>query len=152
MGLFNRTGVPLEYNSPEFDAKGDYIITQNDTLHLRYVRTSFSTPYDFFNFPNNLPGFDSEQSGVWQNAGITYTHIFSPTLLERSPCLVRPHGPLVSAEAGQRACRQHGDHLHCGDARVGRESAIPQGRFHDTYQVQDTVSWTSGQTLPQDWF
>ena len=32
-------------------------------------------------FANNLPGFDSEQSGVWQNAGIAYTHIFSPTLL-----------------------------------------------------------------------
>ncbi len=51
MGLFNRTGVPKDYNSPEFDAKGDYNITRNDTLNLRYIHNSFRRPIRFLQLP-----------------------------------------------------------------------------------------------------
>ncbi len=144
MGLVNRIGVPLDYDSPEFDAKGDYLITPNDTLNLRYIRTSFNTPYDFFNFPNNLPGFDSEQSGVWQNAGVTYTRIFTPALLNEARVsygrmglsfLPRPDNvPAASMETISIAEMQG----------WGANIEIPQGRLHNTFQVQDTVSWTKG--------
>jgi hypothetical protein len=144
MGLVNRTGVPLKYDEPEFDAKGDYIITNNDTLNLRYIRTSFATPYDFFNFPNNLPGFDSDKSGAWQNAGVTYTHIFSPSVLNevrvsygRMGLSFLPRADNVPAASGPTISI-------AGIQGWGASQAVPQGRFHDTYQVQDTVSWTRG--------
>jgi Carboxypeptidase regulatory-like domain len=145
VGLFNRTGVPLDSNSPELDAKGDYIITGNDTLNLRYIRTSFSTPYDFFHFPHNLPGFDSGQSGVWQNAGVTYTHIFSPSLINevrvsygRMGLSFLPRADNVPAASGPTI------NLSNEIQGWGASQVVPQGRFHDTYQVQDTVSWTKG--------
>jgi hypothetical protein len=144
VGLFNRTGVPLEYDSPEFDAKGDYIVTRNDTLNLRYVRTSFNTPYDFFNFPNNLPGFDSEQSGVWQNAGITYTHIFSPALLNEVRVSYGRMGFSLLPRADNVAAASGPTTSIAGIQGWGASQSVPQGRFHDTYQVQDTVSWTTG--------
>ncbi len=144
VGLFNRTGVPLEYNSPEFDAKGDYLVTRNDTLDLRYVRTSFSTPYDFFNFPNNLPGFDSDQSGVWQNAGIAYTHIFTPTLLNEFRVSYGRMGLSFLPRADNVPAASLATISVAGIQGWGANQSIPQGRLHDTYQVQDTVSWTTG--------
>ena len=144
MGLFNRTGVPKDYNSPEFDAKGDYNITRNDMLDLRYIRNSFSAPYDFFNFPNNLPGFDSEQNGVWHNAGITYTHIFSPTLLNEVRISYGRMGLSLLPRADNVAAAMMPTISIAGVQGWGASQEVPQGRFHDTYQVQDTVSWTKG--------
>lgn len=144
MGLFNRTGVPKDYNSPEFDAKGDYNITRNDTLNLRYIRNSFSAPYDFFNYPNNLPGFDSEQNGVWQNAGITYTHIFSPTLLNEVRISYGRMGLSFLPRADNVAAARMPTISIAGIQGWGASQSVPQGRFHDTYQLQDTVSWTRG--------
>jgi carboxypeptidase family protein len=144
VGLFNRTGVPLDYDSPEFDAKGDYIITRNDTLNLRYIRTSFSTPYDFFNFPNNLPGFDSDQSGVSQNAGITYTHIFNPAVLNEVRISYGRIGFSFLPRADNVPAASMATISVAGIQGWGANSEVPQGRLHDTYQVQDTVSWTMG--------
>ncbi len=144
VGLFNRTGVPLDYNSPEFDATGDYNISRNDMLHLRYIRTSFNTPYDFFHFPNNLPGFDTEQDGAWQNAGITYSHIFSPALLNEVRIsygrmglsfLPRPDNVPASTTATISIAGLQG---------WGANQSVPQGRFHDTYQLQESLSWSKG--------
>jgi hypothetical protein len=144
MGLFNRTGVPLKYNQPEFDAKGDYLITKNDTLNLRYIYTSFGTPYDFFDFPNNLPGFDSEKNGAWQNAGITYTRVISPTLLNevrisygRMGLFFLPRADNVPAASGPTISI-------AGMQGWGANQLVPQSRFHNTFQLQETVSWTRG--------
>ena len=144
LGLFNRTGVPVQYNSPEFDAKGDYLIGRNDVLTLRYIRTSFNTPFDFFHFANNLPGFDSDQNGVWQNAGITYTHIFTPNLLNE----VRVSYGRMGLSFLPRPDNVPADRMPTividGIQGWGASQLIPQGRFHDTYQVQDAVSWSKG--------
>ncbi len=144
MGLFTRTGVPLDYNSPEFDAKGDYNITRNDSLNLRYIRNSFSAPYDFFNYPNNLPGFDSEQNGVWQNAGITYTHIFGPTLLNEARISYGRMGLYFLPRPDNVAAASMPTIAIADMQGWGASPSIPQGAIHDTYQVQDTVSWTKG--------
>jgi hypothetical protein len=70
-----------DYNSPEADIKGDYIMSPKDTLNLRFIRTNFIAPYDVFNFPGQLPGFDTDQDGTAYNTGIVETHIFSPTVV-----------------------------------------------------------------------
>jgi Carboxypeptidase regulatory-like domain len=144
MGVVNRTGVPLKYDEPEFEAKGDYLIGRNDTLNLRYVHNSFNAPYDFFNFRNNLPGFDSEQSGVWQNAGITYTHIFSPALLNEVRVSYGRMGLSFLPREDNVAAAMMPTISIAGMQGWGANQLIPQGRFHDTYQLQETVSWTKG--------
>ena len=150
VGLFNRIGVPLDYDSPEFDAKGDYIITRNDTLNLRYIRTSFNTPYDFFNFPNNLPGFDSEPEwSLAERRRYLHPHLQSDSA-QRSPRFLWPHGTLVSAARGQRSGGQHGDDLHCRDAGVGRESSGPAGPLPRHLPGAGHGELDQGQALPQD--
>ncbi len=144
VGLFNRIGVPLQYNSPEFDATGDYYITTSDRLRLRYIRTSFSTPYDFFNFPNNLPGFDSEQSGAWQNVGFTYTHIFGPTLLNEVRISYGRMGLSFLPRADSVPSASTAAISVSGLQGWGASQSVPQGRFHNTYQVQEALSWSRG--------
>ncbi len=65
-------------NSYELIAKGDINISPSDKLQLRFIQAPSSTPYDTGNFPDQLPGFDTMQSGNSRNAGLTETHIFSP--------------------------------------------------------------------------
>ncbi len=143
-----RTGLGTQSDAPEFDVKGDYLVTKNDTINVRYIRNHYSTPYDFGNFPNQLPGFDTYQEGVSHNAGITYTRIFTPSIvnelrasygrigfsfLPRVDTVNRPDGlgvaPTVSVS---------------GLFSFGAPSGVPQGRFHNTYQLQDSLSWQKG--------
>lgn len=142
VGLVQRLGVPLDTKAPEFDAKGDWNITKNDTLNLRLIRSTYSAPYDFFNNAGQLPGFDSNQSGVSYNAGITWTHVFSPKLLNEARVsygrigfwfLLRPDD--VPAAHGL-------EYSVSGLQGWGGSTSFPQGRFHNTYQLQDSVSWT----------
>jgi len=144
VGLFSRTGVALDTKGSEFDAKGDYNISKNDTLNLRLIRSPYTAPYDFFNNNAQLPGFDTNQSGTSYNAGITYTHVFSPTLLNELRIsygrigfwfLLRPDDVPAARELGYSITSMQG---------WGGSPSFPQGRFHNTYQLQDTVSWTKG--------
>ncbi len=133
-------------DSPEFDAKGDYIIGKNDTLNLRYIRTKFSAPYDVWNNPAQLPGFDTTQYGPSHNAGITYTHIFSPSLVNE---LRLSYGRIgftfdfaPSTYANPLALAPT---ISITDLTgYGAPSGDPQARFHNTYQYQDSLSWTKG--------
>lgn len=145
-----RTGIGANSDAPEFDVKGDYLITKNDTLNLRLIKTRYSTPYDLGNFPGQLPGFDTNQDGTAYNAGITYTKIFTPSLINelrlsygrigftfalRPDTISNPlaMGPTVSISG------INGYGIYAG--------TVPQGRFHNTYQFQDAMSWSKGNHL-----
>lgn len=145
VGLVRRN-IGASTNSPEIDLKGDYIIGPKDTLSLHMIRNSFVAPIDVFNSPAQLPGFDSDQSGISYNSGIVETHVFSPKIVNDfrvsygrigftfglpGATLANPlyTAPLVSIT------NLNG---------YGIPGGIPQGRFHDTYQAQDSVSWTLG--------
>ena len=146
----NRTGIAANSDAPEYDLKGDYLITKNDTLNLRYIHNKYSTPYDLGNFPDRLPGFDTNQDGAAHNAGLTYTKVFTPTIVNelrasygrigftfalRPDTLSNPlaMGPTVSISGIT------GWGIYPG--------TVPQGRFHNTYQLQDALSWSKGNHL-----
>lgn len=136
-------------NSPEMDLTSDYIISQKDSLRLHLIRASYLAPYDTFSFPGQLPGFDSDQNGVAYNAGIEETHIFSANLVNELRLSYGRIGftfglpgstlsnPLYDAPAVSIS----------NLTGYGIPDSVPQGRFHDTYQLQDTVSWTRGKHL-----
>jgi len=146
MGYAQRN-LGFDTDSPELDLKGDYIFSEKDTLNLRYIRTRYTAPYDVANAPGQLPGFDSDQDGTSHNAGIVEVHQFSPKVVNEFRLSYGRIGfsfglpgtttsnPLYDKPAVSIT----------GIQGYGIEAGtVPQGRFHDTYQVQDTVSWTHG--------
>jgi hypothetical protein len=146
VGKVQRSGIPNDTNSPEFDAKGDYILSTKDTLGFRYIKTNYTAPYDFGNFPSQLPGFDTEQSGAAHNAGITYQHVFSPALLNEARLSYGRIGFTFDFRPDTYANPLAlGPTISISELTgFGAPSGLPQGRFHDTYQLQDALSWTKG--------
>ena len=132
--------------SPELDLKGDYLINKDDTLSLRYIRTSYLSPYDTTNFPGQLPGFDTDVNATAHNAGIVETHIFSPNLLNE----FRLSYGRIGFEFGLPSSTTSNPLFGAPGVTIssltgwGIPTGVPQGRFHNTYQVQDSISWTRG--------
>ena len=139
--------VASNTNASELDLKGDWLINPSkDKLQVRFIRSYSIVPYDTGNFPSQLPFFDTNQGGPAENAGIVYTHIFSPTLLNEVRLSygrisyvfdLRPDtysnplaiGPTISITGVQG---------------YGIPTNVPQGRSHNTYQLQDALSWSHG--------
>src|SRR6266481_1458829 len=142
IGTFQRIGGQPA-NDSQLVIKGDYLPSSKDTLALRYT-------YDTQNISplslNNLPGFDTQESGPSHNAGITETHLFSPRVVnelrlsfsrisfaftDQPQTLANPLaiGPSIGIS---------------GLTGFGAPGGIPQGRTHDVYQYQDSVSLNTG--------
>jgi hypothetical protein len=134
-------------NYRELEATSDVIVGQNDKLRFRFIQAPNTVPYDVTNFPDQLPGFDTEQAGTAYNAGIIYTHIFTPNILnEFRPAWsrigfafdLRPDtysNPLALTPALSIS----------GITGYGIPAGtVPQGRFQNTYQLEDALSWTKG--------
>lgn len=145
-GVQRSIGAPS--NSRELEATSDVVVSSADKLRFRFVQSPNSVPYDIFNAPNQLPGFDSDQVGVVYDAGITETHVFNPNLLNELRLSwsrigfsfdLRPEtyaNPLALAPAVSIT----------GITGYGIPGGIPQGRFQNTYQLQDAVSYTKGRS------
>jgi outer membrane receptor protein involved in Fe transport len=150
-GVVNFAGVQRSLgnlsNSRELEATSDVLLNDRDKLRFRFIQSPNSVPYDTVNFPSQLPGFDTDQQGVVYNAGITETHIFSPNILNELRLSwdrigfnfdLRPEtyaNPLALSPAiGISGITGYG--IPAG--------SVPQGRFQDTYQLQDAVSITKG--------
>lgn len=145
VGPFTRTvGEPSD--GGQYVVKGDWTPTDKDTVTLRYIFDRNRLTPDFFNLPNQLPGFDTQQGGSGHNGGLTYTRIFTPQVLnefrasygrigfsfsQTPQTLANPLASLPSKGIG-------------GISGFGAPGGIPQSRFHNTFQYQDTVSWTKG--------
>lgn len=145
MGTVKRN-LGADDDAPEIDLKGDYLINPKDTLTLRFIRTRFIAPYDVFNFTSQLPGFDSDQDGTSYNTGLVETHVFSPTLVNEARLSYGRIGFAFGLPASTLANPLY-DQPAVGVSNMtgyGIPGNIPQGRFHNTYQLQDTISWTRG--------
>jgi len=130
----------------QYVAKGDWLPTQNDTITLRYVLDRNTLAPDFFNFSNLLPCCDTQQGGSAHNAGISYTHTFSPHVLNEFRVsygrIGFTFGPTPATAANLVA---NGPTISIsGLSGFGIPSNMPQGRFHNTFQYQDSVSWIKG--------
>jgi hypothetical protein len=148
MGTVQRS-LGANSDSPELDLKGDWIINPKDTMNLRFIRTSFTAPYDTFNFGGQLPGFDSDQDGTSYNAGIVESHVFNPNVVNEFRASYGrigfsfgiPSSTLANPLWNMPTVSFSGIDLNGYGLPA---SVIPQGRFHNTYQLQDTISWTHG--------
>jgi hypothetical protein len=140
-------------NSRELEATSDLIVSQKDKVRFRFIQNPTSVPFDVGNFPSQLPGFDTDQSGTSYNAGIIHTHIFSPNVLnELRPAWSRigfafalppttVSNPLAAQPNVSLAGTAVGTAVAVG---YGVPTSVPQGRFQDTYQLEDAITWMKG--------
>ncbi len=141
-----RQGVGEPSNDTQYVAKGDWMATSKDTITLRYIYDKGDLSPDFFNFPNLLPCCDTQQGGTNHNAGITHVHVFTPNVINEFRVsygrIGFTFGPTAATAANPVA---NGPTITMsGLTGFGIPSNIPQGRFHNTFQYQDSVSWIKG--------
>ena len=149
-GSVNFAGVQRSLGSQtdsyELVAKVDVNLREADKLQLRYIHAPQTTPYDTSNFPRQLPGFDTQQSGTVDNAGITETHIFSTNLLNELRLSWSRIGFTfdLRPETYANPLAQTPVISITNITGYGIPTSVPQGRFQNTYQLQDAVTWSLG--------
>jgi outer membrane receptor protein involved in Fe transport len=135
----------------------DYTPWEKDSLSFRYLHDRTSLTPDFFNNPNALAGFDTEQGGPTELAEGQWTHILSPTLLNEfrvsearlaftfAPTTQTAANPLndlptltFSSLSGTTTAGT------ASGPSLGPNQNFPQGREEDLYQFQDTIGYTKG--------
>jgi len=149
-GTVNFAGVQQtvgdDQNLRELEATTDYIVSDKDKLRFRFIQNPNTVPLDLVNFPNQLPGFFTDQHGVAYNAGIVHTHIFSPTILnELRPAWTRIgfSFDLQPQTYANPLALSPGISI-TGITGYGIPTNVPQGRFQNTYQLEDSLTWTKG--------
>lgn len=142
-GVQRVVGTPT--NSNEFISKVDYQIADKDKLQLRFVRAPFNSPYDTGNFPSQLPLFDTQQVGIAYNAGLVENHIFTPNILNELRASYGRIGFTFDLRPDTYSNPLLGPTVTItGVQGFGIPTNTPQGRFHNTYQLQDALTITHG--------
>src|SRR5215469_7885737 len=150
---FQRAATPLSQPDTQWMYRVDFIPRASDTINFRYLHDrNSSAPYFGLN-PTTLPGFDSQAYGPSELGGGTWTHIFTPNLVNEfrvsevrinfqfgptSQTLANPAAKLPTIIFG-------GTNIPTTtNSGLGVSQNMPQGRGEDLYQFQDTVGWTHG--------
>ncbi|GAC1426468.1 MAG: hypothetical protein NVSMB62_24020 [Acidobacteriaceae bacterium] len=145
-GYYTRPAPAVVNQSTQWAYKVDFIPRQEDTFAIRYLHNRNILSPDFFNFPGSLLNFDTNQGGPSEQFGTTYTHLFSPNLLNE----FRASETRIDFRFGVTPTATAYSAFNLPSLTIenfpalGVPSNIPQGRGHDTYQFQDTVAWTRG--------
>jgi len=137
--------------SREWTVRGDYLPTQNDTIYARYTDTQNSFSPDLFANSTALPSADTQQGGPSRNFGVTWTHTFSPKVLNE----LRFSGQLIDFSFSPLASTLANPLAHLPGLALSSslgntvwggfsQATFPQGRGHKTFQFQDAVSITHG--------
>jgi outer membrane receptor protein involved in Fe transport len=133
-------------NSNEFVTKVDWQAFSKDKFQFRFVRSPFLAPTDTGNFPAQLPLFDTNQQGISYNAGLVENHIFNSHVLNE---LRASYGRIgftfgLRPDTLSNPLATGPTYTINGVQGWGIPTNTPQGRFHNTYQLQDALSVTSG--------
>ncbi|HEU5233671.1 MAG TPA: carboxypeptidase regulatory-like domain-containing protein [Terriglobales bacterium] len=130
----------------------DFVPRAADTISARYIHDRNSLSPDFFNFPQSLPGLDTEQGGPSENFGITWTHTLSASAVNEfrasegrfdfqfAPTAQTLKNPLFNLPTVNSISGLNANLFPL----LGVNSALPQGRGHTTYQFQDAYTLVKG--------
>lgn len=134
-------GYPNKNRDRLFSIKIDHRISDNDLLSGRY---SYDEPIFSAGGQVDFPGFDTSDNNRYQNAVLSETHIFSPSLTNefRLPYNritldfpVNTANPLGTTLA---------NYSIAGVTGFGVATNLPQGRIANNYGLQDTFTYTHG--------
>jgi outer membrane receptor protein involved in Fe transport len=155
---FQRPNAPESSPDTQWMYRVDYTPWQKDHLNFRYLHDRTSLNPDFFNNPNALAGFDTQQGGPTELGEGQWTHVFGPRLLNEfrasearlaftfaptSETIANPLNSLysISFGTGFKGTTTAGSLTL---PVLGPNQNFPQGREEDLYQFQDTVRYTLG--------
>jgi outer membrane receptor protein involved in Fe transport len=154
---FQRPSVHENNPDTQWEYRVDYHPRDKDSVGFRYLHDRSSLTPDFFNNPNALAGFDTDQGGPAELGEGFWTHIFSPTLENEfrvgetriaylfSPTAETSANPLNALPSLSFSSLQTGTTAGTlSFPTLGPNQNFPQGRREDLYQFQDTVGWTKG--------
>jgi outer membrane receptor protein involved in Fe transport len=150
--LFERPPVPLQQPETQWLYRIDFIPREKDSFSFRYLhdRSNFD-PYLALN-TSGLPGFDAEVGGPAEVAQGTWTHVFTPRMLNelrasetRVNFLFQPTPETVANPLSKNYNLTFSGQGFGGvNTPLGISQNMPQGTNEELYQFQDTVSWTHG--------
>jgi hypothetical protein len=144
------SGRSLSY---EWTARADYAASSADSIFARYTATYSSLTPDLFANPSALPTQDTLQGGPARNLGIMWAHTFSPTVLNEfrfsQQTIGFTFGPTAATLANPQAHLpgiSFTNSFGQGVVALGgfEQGTFPQGRAHQTYQIQDAVAIARG--------
>jgi hypothetical protein len=145
---YQRRPVALQSPETQWMYRIDFIPRMNDTFNFRYLHDrGLTNPYFGLN-PTSLPGFDAAAGGPSELGGGTWTHIFTPNLLNEfraSETRINfQFYPTAQTLANPTAKLPSINFQDAGIPVLGVSQNMPQGRGEELYQFQDTVGWTRG--------
>ena len=154
---FQRPNAPENSPDTQWMYRIDYSPWQKDHVSFRYLHDRTSLNPDFFNNPNALAGFDTEQGGPTELGEGQWTHIFGPRLLNEfhvsearlaftfSPTPQTVANPLNSQfTISMPTIKGTTTAGSLTFPALGPNQNFPQGRKEGLYQFQDTVRYTMG--------
>jgi len=146
--FFQRPNAAQSNPDTQWTYRIDYKPRDKDSFSARYIHDRSSFSPDFLNNANALAGFDTQQGGPSELAEGTWTHIFTPNLLNefrvsevRLSFLFAPTAQTIANPLYAQETLTFGDGTL---PALGPNQNFPQGRGEDLYQFQDTVGWTKG--------
>ena len=155
-GTFLRNAVPQQNPDTQWMYRVDFTPTARDTITFRYIHDRNSiAPYFPLN-PTTLPGFDAQAYGPSELGGGTWTHVFTPNLLNEfrvsetrlnfqfagTPDTIKnPLSKLYNITFNGTGLAGTGNG---SPLAFGVSQNMPQGRGEELYQFQDTVGYTHG--------
>ncbi|HEV2860319.1 MAG TPA: carboxypeptidase regulatory-like domain-containing protein [Pyrinomonadaceae bacterium] len=135
-------GVSQPNDTNTFIARVDQRLGANDTFTIRYISNKANDP----NVTSNLTfgeRFAAAQTLYDQNAALSETHVFSPTVLnEFRGSYIRRNLNFPENDTETLTVQVGG--TTCAFFCFGGASNFPQSRVTNYYQLSDTLSWTAG--------
>jgi outer membrane receptor protein involved in Fe transport len=128
-------------NSRQWSLRGDWNITENDRLVLKwadYESAASSSGNTFVS--TNLANFGTASVNHPSNKSVTYTRVVSPTVVNDFNFGYGRSEP----EFPFRTTVPLGPRIQFSNAQVdrfGQWEGLPQGRSQDTFQFTDTLAW-----------
>ncbi|WP_263366971.1 TonB-dependent receptor [Edaphobacter bradus] len=145
---FLRPPVTQQQPDTQWLYRIDFIPRPSDTFTVRYLHDRSNFSPDLSLNTSGLPGFDGEVGGPVELAEVTWTHVFTPHLLNEFRASEVRLGFLFDltpeAKANPLSKTFNLNFLDNNFPVLGISQNIPQGRKQELYQFQDTVGWTKG--------
>jgi len=151
LGNFQRQAAPEVSPDTQWFYRVDWLPTAKDTFYFRYLHDRTSLSPDFFTNNTALPGFDTTQGGTSEQGGGGWTHIFSSHMVNelRASELRTNNGfflapGTVANPLSTLPQLNFFSESQAGFPGLGIAPGYPQGGAQDVYQIQDTLSYTTG--------
>ena len=148
-GFVERSGVSEQSNDRQWDVRLDYHISSSDTLYGSYLRDDGALTPDFFNNSGAYPGFDSLQGGPSQLFRSGWTRTVGSNIVNELRFSYTNIGFTFGPTAATAANPFYGfPNVTLGGTSpfntFGFNGALPQGRAHKTWQLQEALSYNFG--------